>query len=93
MTYFDETDVKTESTVDTRIEELRSFIADAKSELRSLVKLQEKATAQADWVQKVGDLNEAQLEALEEALKARATKAQKLSVEGIESQEVISEIQ
>lgn len=70
---------------ETRITELREYIEDAKDELRSLIKEQEKVTATEEWTAKVENLNDAQLEALEEAVRLRAANTQKVGVEGIDT--------
>lgn len=80
------------SQLDTRIDELRNFIEEAKTELRSLVKEQEQANATAAWSGKVDGMTEAEITALQEALNARAANAQKIGVTGIESKESVNNV-
>lgn len=76
--------------LDAQILELQKRRDEDKEKLRELVAEREKIAAGAVWSEKVGNMNEAELAALQEAIAERAAKAHRVGVNGIESKEGVN---
>lgn len=73
-----------------RILELQEEKEDIVQELRDLTKEREKISAGAVWENKLGNMNEAEVAAIQEALESRKAKAQSVGIEGIASREGVN---
>ncbi len=76
--------------LDEQIFELQRKRDEDKEVLRGLVAEREKIAASAVWEAKVGDMNEAELAALQEAIATRKANAQSVGVTGIVSTEGVN---
>ena len=85
-----ETDNPELQEVNSRILELQQQGDAIKEELRKLSEQRQTLAAGAIWSQKVGNMNEAEVRSLQEAINQRQANVQQVGVQGIESRENVN---